>query len=105
MPDTQDFDFDVLIVGGGPVGMLLASELRISRAKPVVLERLPERTPHSKAFGLHARSLESLDRRGLRSTRTISRRVSTLLLPILITARRTSSTVRVHRTRAITAAR
>ncbi|MER6471588.1 FAD-dependent monooxygenase [Streptomyces collinus] len=65
MPDTQDFDFDVLIVGGGPVGMLLASELRISRAKPVVLERLPERTPHSKAFGLHARSLESLDRRGL----------------------------------------
>ena len=65
MPDIQDFDFDVLIVGGGPVGMLLASELRISRARPVVLERLPERTPHSKAFGLHARSLESLDRRGL----------------------------------------
>ncbi|MFF4361111.1 FAD-dependent monooxygenase [Streptomyces sp. NPDC001604] len=65
MPDNQDFDFDVLIVGGGPVGMLLASELRISRAKPVVLERLPERTPHSKAFGLHARSMESLDRRGL----------------------------------------
>ncbi|WP_331723516.1 FAD-dependent monooxygenase (plasmid) [Streptomyces sp. NBC_00868] len=65
MPDTKDFDFDVLIVGGGPVGMLLASELRIARAKPVVLERLAERTPHSKAFGLHARSLESLDRRGL----------------------------------------
>jgi 2-polyprenyl-6-methoxyphenol hydroxylase-like FAD-dependent oxidoreductase len=65
MPNTKDFDFDVLIVGGGPVGMLLASELRISRAEPVVLERLAERTPHSKAFGLHARSLESLDRRGL----------------------------------------
>ncbi|MBT2493464.1 FAD-dependent monooxygenase [Streptomyces sp. ISL-96] len=65
MPDTQDFDFDVVIVGGGPVGLLLASELRISRAKAVVLERLTERTPHSKAFGLHARSLESLDRRGL----------------------------------------
>ncbi|PPS69260.1 MULTISPECIES: FAD-dependent monooxygenase [Streptomyces] len=58
-------DFDVLIVGGGPVGMLLAAELRIARVRAVVLERLPERTPHSKAFGLHARSLESLDRRGL----------------------------------------
>ncbi|MER7394188.1 FAD-dependent monooxygenase [Streptomyces sp. NPDC000151] len=65
MPDTQDFDFDVLIVGGGPVGMLLASELRLGRVTTAVLERLPERTPHSKAFGLHARSLESLDRRGL----------------------------------------
>lgn len=65
MPDTQDFDFDVLIVGGGPVGMLLASELRLARVRTTVLERLSERTPHSKAFGLHARSLESLDRRGL----------------------------------------
>ncbi|POX50110.1 hypothetical protein C3488_15550 [Streptomyces sp. Ru72] len=55
----------MLVVGGGPVGMLLAAELRISRVRAVVLERLPERTPHSKAFGLHARSLESLDRRGL----------------------------------------
>ncbi|MGW4254917.1 FAD-dependent monooxygenase [Streptomyces californicus] len=63
--DTPGFDFDVIIVGGGPVGMLLASELRIGRAKAVVLEKLTERTPHSKAFGLHARSLESLDRRGL----------------------------------------
>ncbi|POX42871.1 hypothetical protein C3486_03025 [Streptomyces sp. Ru73] len=65
MPDTQDFDFDVLVVGGGPVGMLIASELRIAGVKTAVLERLTERTPHSKAFGLHARSLESLDRRGL----------------------------------------
>ncbi|MFJ9892996.1 FAD-dependent monooxygenase [Streptomyces sp. NPDC091280] len=61
----QDFDYDVLVVGGGPVGMLLATELRISRVRAVVLEQLTERTPHSKAFGLHARSLESLDRRGL----------------------------------------
>lgn len=62
---TSDQDFDVLIVGGGPVGMLLTAELRLAGTRPVVLERLPERSPHSKAFGLHARSLESLDRRGL----------------------------------------
>ncbi|MFD4173227.1 MULTISPECIES: FAD-dependent monooxygenase [Streptomyces] len=62
---ARGFDHDVLIVGGGPVGMLLASELRIARVNAVVLERLAERSPHSKAFGLHARSLESLDRRGL----------------------------------------
>ncbi|MFH9549882.1 FAD-dependent monooxygenase [Streptomyces sp. NPDC017435] len=62
---TGPDDIDVLVVGGGPVGMLLAAELRISRVRAVVLERLSEPTPHSKAFGLHARSLESLDRRGL----------------------------------------
>ncbi|WP_280669173.1 MULTISPECIES: FAD-dependent monooxygenase [unclassified Kitasatospora] len=62
---STDQDFDVLIVGGGPVGLLLAAELRIARVRALVLERLPERSPYSKAFGLHARSLESLDRRGL----------------------------------------
>ncbi|GAA3501761.1 rifampin monooxygenase [Streptomyces prasinosporus] len=60
-----ELDLEVIVVGGGPVGMLLARELRIARVGAVVLERLPERTPHSKAFGLHARSLESLDRRGM----------------------------------------
>ncbi len=62
---STEKEVDVLIVGGGPVGLLLAAELRIARVRAVVLERLPERSPHSKAFGLHARSLESLDRRGL----------------------------------------
>jgi 2-polyprenyl-6-methoxyphenol hydroxylase-like FAD-dependent oxidoreductase len=62
---TATYDCDVVIAGGGPVGLMLASELRIARVKAVVLERLPERSPHSKAFGLHARSLEVLDLRGL----------------------------------------
>jgi 2-polyprenyl-6-methoxyphenol hydroxylase-like FAD-dependent oxidoreductase len=62
---TRNYDTDVVVVGGGPVGMLLAAELRLAGADVVVLEALPERSPHSKAFGLHARSLESLDRRGL----------------------------------------
>jgi 2-polyprenyl-6-methoxyphenol hydroxylase-like FAD-dependent oxidoreductase len=63
---TGEQDVDVLIIGGGPVGMLLAAELRLGGVPAVTLaERLTERSPHSKAFGLHARSLESLDRRGL----------------------------------------
>ncbi|MFC4148509.1 FAD-dependent monooxygenase [Micromonospora mangrovi] len=62
---TQNNRTDVVIVGGGPVGMLLAAELRLAGTSVVLLEQLPERSPHSKAFGLHARSLESLDRRGL----------------------------------------
>jgi 2-polyprenyl-6-methoxyphenol hydroxylase-like FAD-dependent oxidoreductase len=59
------YDFDVVVVGGGPVGLMLARELGIARTETVVIERLAERSPHSKAFGLHARSLEVLDRRGL----------------------------------------
>ncbi|MFI0411621.1 FAD-dependent monooxygenase [Actinomadura sp. 3N508] len=62
---TTERSFDVAVVGGGPVGMMLAAELELAHIRTVVLERLPERSPHSKAFGLHARSLESLDRRGL----------------------------------------
>ncbi|MGR6316983.1 FAD-dependent monooxygenase [Micromonospora soli] len=62
---TENYDTDVIVVGGGPVGTMLAAELRLAGAAVILLERLPERSPHSKAFGLHARSLESLDRRGL----------------------------------------
>jgi 3-(3-hydroxy-phenyl)propionate hydroxylase/monooxygenase len=62
---TEKFDVDVVVAGGGPVGMVLAAELRLSRVDVTVLERLAEASPHSKAFGLQARSLEMLDRRGL----------------------------------------
>ncbi|SDL64434.1 3-(3-hydroxy-phenyl)propionate hydroxylase [Lentzea albidocapillata subsp. violacea] len=58
-------DHEVVVVGGGPVGMLLSAELRLAGVDVVLVERLAERSPHSKAFGLHARSLEVLDRRGL----------------------------------------
>ena len=34
-------DVDVVVAGGGPAGLLLASELRLGGADPVVLERLP----------------------------------------------------------------
>lgn len=67
MTTSSEFsrEYDVVVVGGGPVGMMLAAELRLAGVDVAVLERLAERSPHSKAFGLHARSLEVLDRRGL----------------------------------------
>ncbi|GAA3689061.1 rifampin monooxygenase [Nonomuraea antimicrobica] len=57
--------YDVAIVGGGPVGMLLAGELGLQGVHPVVLERLAVPSQESKAGTLHARTAQSLDRRGL----------------------------------------
>jgi 2-polyprenyl-6-methoxyphenol hydroxylase-like FAD-dependent oxidoreductase len=62
---SVDADVDVVIVGGGPAGLLLASELRLGGADPVVLERLPAPTGLSKALGLLGRAVQTLDYRGL----------------------------------------
>lgn len=56
---------DVLVAGGGPTGLLLAAELRLQGVYALVLERDPEPTPYVRALGLHARSAEILDQRGL----------------------------------------
>jgi anhydrotetracycline 6-monooxygenase / 5a,11a-dehydrotetracycline 5-monooxygenase len=56
---------DVIIVGAGPVGLMLAAELRLHDVEVVVLERLAAPTGFSKAFGLHARSIETMELRGL----------------------------------------
>ena len=54
----------VVIVGAGPTGLLLASELALAGASCVVLERRPGPRDDSRAICLHARSLEALDLRG-----------------------------------------
>ncbi|MCA2208033.1 rifampin monooxygenase [Nocardia rosealba] len=56
---------DVIVVGAGPTGMMLAGELRLQGAGVVVLDRDPAPTPVVRALGLHARSLEVLAQRGL----------------------------------------
>ncbi len=55
----------VIVVGGGPVGLLLAGELRLGGAEVTVLERLTEPSQESRATTLHARTMELLDQRGL----------------------------------------
>jgi 2-polyprenyl-6-methoxyphenol hydroxylase-like FAD-dependent oxidoreductase len=57
--------YEVAVAGGGPVGMLLAAELALHGVRTVVLEKLPEPTGESKAGTLHARTAETLHRRGL----------------------------------------
>jgi 2-polyprenyl-6-methoxyphenol hydroxylase-like FAD-dependent oxidoreductase len=56
---------DVIVAGGGPTGLMLASELRLQGVHVVVLERDTEPTPYVRALGLHARSIEVMDQRGL----------------------------------------
>uniref|UniRef100_A0AAU2W497 FAD-dependent monooxygenase n=1 Tax=Streptomyces sp. NBC_00008 TaxID=2903610 RepID=A0AAU2W497_9ACTN len=58
-------DTQVIVVGAGPVGLLLAGELRLGGARVVVLERRTEPTTESRASTLHARTMEILDSRGL----------------------------------------
>nr|WP_109283471.1 FAD-dependent monooxygenase [Streptomyces orinoci] len=55
----------VIVVGAGPVGLMLAGELRLGGAEVVVLERLAEPTTESRASTLHSRTMEVFDQRGL----------------------------------------
>ncbi|QUQ71134.1 FAD-dependent monooxygenase [Kutzneria sp. CA-103260] len=55
----------MVIVGAGPVGAMLAAELRLQGIGVVVLERLTRPAGLSKANALHARTIQTLDRRGL----------------------------------------
>ncbi|MFB6426787.1 SDR family oxidoreductase [Streptomyces microflavus] len=58
-------DTDVVVVGAGPVGLMLAGELRLGGADVIVLDRLGAPTTESRASTLHARTMEILDQRGL----------------------------------------
>ncbi|MBQ0892059.1 rifampin monooxygenase [Micromonospora sp. U56] len=57
--------FDVIVVGGGPTGLMLASELRLHGVHALVLEKESEPTAFVRALGLHVRSIEVMDQRGL----------------------------------------
>lgn len=58
-------DADVLVVGAGPTGLTLAGDLALAGVRTTLLERHPGESPFSRAFGVHARTLEVLDMRGL----------------------------------------
>jgi 2-polyprenyl-6-methoxyphenol hydroxylase-like FAD-dependent oxidoreductase len=58
-------DVDVAIVGAGPTGLALACELRLAGVSCRVLERRTEEPNLTRAFAVHARTLELLDARGM----------------------------------------
>ncbi|HEX5061871.1 MAG TPA: FAD-dependent monooxygenase, partial [Kofleriaceae bacterium] len=56
----------VLIVGGGPTGLMLAGELALARVDVAIVERrLTQDVEGQRAGGLHARAIEILDQRGI----------------------------------------
>ena len=58
-------DSDVIVVGAGPTGLMLACELAMRGIQVRLLERRAETPNITRAFAVHARTLELLDCRGL----------------------------------------
>jgi len=56
----------VVIGGGGPTGLMLAGELALAKIDVAIVERRASQDlPGSRAGGLHARTIEVLDQRGI----------------------------------------
>lgn len=56
---------DVIVVGAGPTGLMLAGELRLQGVDVVVLDKDEEPTSFVRALGIHVRTIEIMDQRGL----------------------------------------
>jgi 2-polyprenyl-6-methoxyphenol hydroxylase-like FAD-dependent oxidoreductase len=56
----------VVIAGGGPTGLMLAGELALAEVDVAIVERrASQNLPGSRAGGLHSRTIEVLDQRGI----------------------------------------
>src|SRR4051794_31574246 len=56
----------VVIAGGGPAGMMLAAELALAKVDVAIVERRGDHVlAGSRAGGLHARTIEVFDQRGV----------------------------------------
>jgi len=58
-------DADVVIVGAGPVGLMLAGELGLAGVRPLILERQPRLRETPKASGFNGQVVDLLRYRGL----------------------------------------
>src|ERR1700731_4946471 len=58
--------YAVVIAGGGPTGMMLAAELALAGVDVAIVERRAgQDLVGSRAGGLHSRTIEVLDQRGI----------------------------------------
>src|SRR5438046_1185144 len=56
----------VVLAGGGPTGLMLAAELALAGVDVAIVERRASQDlPGSRAGGLHSRTIEILDQRGI----------------------------------------
>ena len=56
----------VVIAGGGPTGLMLAGEVALAGVDVAIVERRPNQDlPGSRAGGLHSRTIEVFDQRGI----------------------------------------
>ena len=62
---AAETDYDVLVAGAGPVGLMLATELRLAGIRVLVVERREELDPAGKAGAINIASAEAFERRGL----------------------------------------
>jgi 2-polyprenyl-6-methoxyphenol hydroxylase-like FAD-dependent oxidoreductase len=60
-----DSELDALVVGAGPTGLALATQLQTFGARFRIIDRLLDRTRESRALGVQARTLELLRTLGL----------------------------------------
>src|SRR6187401_3684480 len=59
-------EYAVVVAGGGPTGMMLAGELALAGVDVAIVERrATQNLPGSRAGGLHSRTIEVLDQRGI----------------------------------------
>ncbi|TPM37276.1 FAD-dependent monooxygenase [Mesorhizobium sp. B2-3-4] len=66
IPTDGREDHAVLIAGSGPTGLMLAGELALAKVDVAIVERRPtQQLIGSRAGGLHARTIEVLDQRGI----------------------------------------
>ena len=62
---TTQTDYDVLVAGAGPVGLMLAAELRLAGIRVLVVERRTEPDTAGKAGAINTAAAEAFERRGL----------------------------------------
>jgi 3-(3-hydroxy-phenyl)propionate hydroxylase len=66
MPQGATTKHEVVVAGGGPTGLMLAGELALAGVDVAIVElRKSQALAGSRARGLHARTIEVLDQRGI----------------------------------------